>query len=57
MNNYGTFPGAGMVLWIAVWWLVGLLAIGLLRLFPYISLKKPPQIAATSQESSPSEHP
>jgi len=57
MNNYGTFPGAGMILWIAVWWLVGLMAIALFRLFPHISLKKATRITTTSQESSPSEHP
>ncbi len=55
MNNYGTFPGAGMVLWIVVWWLAGLLAIGLLRLSPHISLRKLAQITTTSQESSPSD--
>jgi hypothetical protein len=57
MNNYGTFPGAGMVLWIVVWWLAGLLAIALLRLFPHIPLKKPAHITQTSQEGSPSEQP
>ncbi len=57
MNNYGTFPGAGMVLWIVVWWLAGLLTIGLLRLFPHVSLKKSTQITARNHESLPSKHP
>ena len=58
MSNIGTFHGAGMILWIIVWWLVGLLAIGLLRAFPHIPLRKPTHGVTTGQDGPPpSEHP
>lgn len=50
-SDYGTFHGAWMVLWIVVWWLLGLVVIGLVRLFPHPSLRK---LAQAKQEGLPS---
>ena len=57
MTGTGTFDGAWMVLWIVVWWALGLTAIGLVRVFPHFSLRKCAHITPTRSEGPPPEHP
>jgi len=56
MTSTGTFDGAWMVLWIAIWWALGLIAIVLVRVLPHFSLRKCAHITPTSSEGAPPEH-
>jgi len=57
MTSTGTFDGAWMVLWIFVGWALGLIAIGLVRVFPHFSLRKCNHITPTRPEGPPPKHP
>jgi len=57
MTSTGTFDGAWMVLWIVVGWALGLIAIGLVRVFPHFSLRKCNHITPTRPEGPPPKHP
>jgi len=57
MTSTGTFDAAWMVLWIVVWWALGLMAIGLVHAFPHFWLRKCAHITPTSSEKAPPEHP
>ena len=50
MTGTGTFDGASMVLWIVAWWTLGLIAIGLMRVFPHFSHRKCAHITPTRSE-------
>jgi len=57
MTSAGTFDGAWMILWIAVWWTLGLIAIGLVRVLPHCTFRRCTPITPTRSEEPPSEHP
>ena len=57
MTSVGTFDGAWMILWIAVWWALGLIAIGLVRVLPHVPLRRSAHMTPTNAEGPPPEHP